>query len=655
MARATRSAVTTDNSDQHTVDDTDNVAATKKRKRRSQSIDDEHASKQSRTDDDPMSSPPPHTALQNAADVPLNPEYASKILVILEAADQQALLDRVVPLVADPSSSSSNASQSLRTLLQNSPHHPLSKLKIAVENLFPPPSQSRLPHASKQTQFCRLALSLLEEASFHSVPFPLDRVTAIPDDLDGITDDSHQASASTSPAQPPRKYALVQHLPQGDYWTSLSSSLPPSSSNNPPDLSTGFSELVAVFPYPYPSTSEVPSLGSYHKVIKSYPSPCEQRKVTTGSFLDYGPWASFAPTFELEDSDVGRIELGQLCYDRAMRKRAAEEKRKHMSLRAARRMDREELPMDSLEASPSDRAPSIDLDGLLSPDDVKNLKSVLDDAEVLRAVEELLERNRKALLRLQELQTARLGKEDGGSSVVEQDSEEWEIAQSILDSLTLLASLRPRASSDDKSAIIPSPAALHALQRTLPLQNTPGWHGTLPPTQTIAIRDDSTVKVRAGATPAPAPTPAVSTVPVTPSPIAPTGSFASYNYNYNTPQPQTQYRSTGTPVQATATQSTFAAAGYRPGSATPSYYTNMAGQQGYAPQWYQYAQTAGTTNSGRGTPQPGVTTALSNQFTQYYPAAATAGRRSDSDTSSREHCSWGEANAVDCTSYSDRI
>ncbi len=263
----------------------------------------------------------------------------------------------------------------------------------------------------------------------HSIPFPLDRVTAIPDDLDGITDDSQQASTSTSPAQPPRKYALVQHLPQGDYWTSLSSSLPPSSSNDPPDLSTGFSELVAVFPYPYPSTSEVPSLGSYHKVVKSYPSPVEQRKVTTGSFLDYGPWASFAPTFDLEDSDVGRIELGQLCYDRAMRKRAAEAKRKHMLLRAAKRIDREEHPMDSLEPSSSDCAPSIDLDGLLSQDDAKNLKSVLDDAEVLRAVEELLERNRKALLRLQELQTVRLGKEDGGSSVVEQDSEEWAIGQ----------------------------------------------------------------------------------------------------------------------------------------------------------------------------------------------------------------------------------
>lgn len=85
MARATRSAVTTANSDQPTVDDAANVAATKKRKRRSQSIDDEHATKQSRTDDDPMSSPPPHTALPNAADVPLNPEYASKILDILEA------------------------------------------------------------------------------------------------------------------------------------------------------------------------------------------------------------------------------------------------------------------------------------------------------------------------------------------------------------------------------------------------------------------------------------------------------------------------------------------------------------------------------------------------------------------------------------------
>lgn len=206
--------------------------------------------------------------------------------------------------------------------------------------------------------------------------------------------------------------------------------------------------------------------------------------------------------------------------------------------------------------------------------------------------------------------------------------------------MTLLTSLRPRR-SDDKSTLIPSAAALHTLQRTLPLQATPGWHGTLPATSSAtAIRDDTTIKVRPGASVAPAPTVAAVPAAITPSPVTPAPtSFASYNYNYsNNSHGQTLFRATGTPV---AGQTTFPSTGYRPGNtATPSYYPQQYQQQsgqnnyyasqaynsatqpyssGYAQQWYQQYNNGVTTNSGRGTPQP-----AGAQFSQYYPNATSA-------------------------------
>lgn len=284
-----------------------------------------------------------------------------------------------------------------------------------------------MPPVSQQIKFCKLALALFEEASFHSVDFPLHRDSIVPDTPDTVPDDSQQASTSSSPQQAPRRYALVQHLPQGDYWTSLSSSVFPTFNDDAPDLATGFADLVAVFPHPYSSTTQVPNLGSYHKVPvvplnKTLPEP---RKITAGSFLDYGPWTSFAPTFELEHSDLGRTELGQVYYDRELKKRAAA-KRRHLLLLAAERMEKEDHLMSSPEELTSARISSLQVDGLLSPEDVENLKSFLDDVELLRSVEELLARNLKALLKLEELQTLRLQKEGAEASVIEQDSEEWE-------------------------------------------------------------------------------------------------------------------------------------------------------------------------------------------------------------------------------------
>src|SRR5712672_3274680 len=72
------------------------------------------------------------------------------------------------------------------------------------------------------------------------------------------------------------------------------------------------------------------------------------------------------------------------------------------------------------------------------------------------------------------------------------------VAQAISDSLVLLASLRPR-STGDSSSLIPPPEFLRKLHRSLPSEPSEGWFGTLPPSSLTALRDDTTLQIKAGA------------------------------------------------------------------------------------------------------------------------------------------------------------
>lgn len=72
------------------------------------------------------------------------------------------------------------------------------------------------------------------------------------------------------------------------------------------------------------------------------------------------------------------------------------------------------------------------------------------------------------------------------------------LAHSIMDSLTLLASLRPRSSEDSsKPVIIPSSPVLRALHHAVHAQPMQGWYGTLVENRGAALHDDSTVHIRA--------------------------------------------------------------------------------------------------------------------------------------------------------------
>lgn len=83
----------------------------------------------------------------------------------------------------------------------------------------------------------------------------------------------------------------------------------------------------------------------------------------------------------------------------------------------------------SVPISNGDVAQDSALDGLLPLEEVAVIMAALGTLELEESVSELLERNRKALLRLEQLQKMRLGAEGGGSSDVEEGSEEWDTGE----------------------------------------------------------------------------------------------------------------------------------------------------------------------------------------------------------------------------------
>ncbi|KAJ2959857.1 hypothetical protein NUW54_g14459 [Trametes sanguinea] len=198
------------------------------------------------------------------------------------------------------------------------------------------------------------------------------------------------------------------------------------------------------------------------------------------------------------------------------------------------------------------------IEALLPSEEVEAIKSALGTLEMEQAVDELLQRNAKALQLLEELQLERLREQGSGSSIVEVGSEEWDVAQGIIESLALLASLRPRRSNGDadESPLVPTPSVLHKLQRTLPIGTTEGWYGTLPEGRTTAFRDDTTVHIRstasraaaAAATTAAATTTAIPTTPAgKTAPVAagasPAAAIPPYTpYSYSGSYQNSQYR-----------------------------------------------------------------------------------------------------------------
>ncbi|KAJ7275566.1 hypothetical protein B0H12DRAFT_1207987 [Mycena haematopus] len=577
MARATRSSLQQDKAPQKQTDP-------KKRKRVSDPAD-EPAQKLQRTETAPY-----------VATKPINSQHAAQILHVLQTIDEQGLLDRVYPL---EQSSSSAPAYSLRNLLSNSQEYSLATLRAAVRNLLPisvHPRAPTAPPAEQQQRFCDLALSLLDQASFHPIDPGVESLLPQEQDV------SPKFVATSN-----KRYALMQHLPAGDYWSSANltpASAPETGPADLKDLPTAHADLVAIFPAPSVSTSDVPKLGDYARTpVPSYDArpknvsrPTAPRRVTCGSFLDYGPYSTFAPSWVQNGREIGARQLGE-ARDAAAK--AAKEKGKAAIAIVDDTMEPPPPPEPAKSESEVDG-----LQDILAPDEIESLKDVLGSLDLENAVQELLTRNRRALHRLGQLQVERLR---ASTRPVKEGDEEWDVAHGILDSLTLLASLRPRSSAHPAAPLVPPPPVLHALQCALPRAATPGWHGTLPsPAQrpATALRDDSTVKVRPGVAavpPAPAPVPAP--VPATP---APASGYVPYTYA-KAPQQQYQYRPQ---TQQAQQQRGY----YAAGNQVPYGYTAAAG-------WYG----AYGSGSGAATPVQGYGAATPQAGTQGYGTGAAVG------------------------------
>ncbi|KAI6032069.1 hypothetical protein BKA83DRAFT_4209559 [Pisolithus microcarpus] len=636
MARATRSAAAQER-EQPAVPRP--KQPTKKRKRVSLAGNDDHPPlkqhntengiKEERAADDDDEQPSIRTLpeLDLAGDVPIRASDAQKVLGILELVDTQGLLDRVFPLpsssLSEPSTSKSQSgAYSLRTLLRESSQHPLHLLRAAVKNLFPisynPRSRTASP-ATQQLRFCNLAQSLLDQASFHSVPLPLDIETIlsdVPESLAGGELDPSSSSPLSKKLSHHRqrgRYALMQRFPSGSWWTSLSSDLVPSDEKAVTDLQTANAELVAVLPSPSDaallSTSppdakpSLTTLGAYGTkkppgTKQKLPGP---RRVSCGSFLDYGPYASFGPSFEQDGVEVGRWTLGEVYWSWEERKRRWSEER----LSSSTDNDKDNISPEVsgthiVDPSLSNGvlADEDSFEGLFSKEQIRLLKGALGNLEIEAA----------------NFQNQRLMK-PGGFTPVEEGSEEWETAQGILDSLTVLTSLRPRSSGDDTPPLVPSASALRKLHRTLPTAPTSGWNGTLPSTRSTALRDDSTLYIKSTATSVPSNPPATAT----PTPTA------------------------TTPCNDR-----------RVDPAVPG----LPGQQQYAYSWYQYApQTptttaapAGATTQQTSASQP--TPTLPTTYASFFSAnAQTPGQRAVANTVLAAGTAGGTAKAYAPTAW----
>lgn len=162
------------------------------------------------------------------------------------------------------------------------------------------------------------------------------------------------------------------------------------------------------------------------------------RHVSCGKFLDYGPYASFAPTFDQDGTEVGRYALGEVIWrqrqEASLREKTRGKRKAIESLQAA---DGDEVvlvgeePQNAGVSVPEteiENAEELDkaLQSLVPAEEVARIKAALGSLEMEQAVQELLDKNARALRRLQRLQRLRLGAEGGGSSKVEEESEEWD-------------------------------------------------------------------------------------------------------------------------------------------------------------------------------------------------------------------------------------
>jgi hypothetical protein len=231
-----------------------------------------------------------------------------------------------------------------------------------------------------------------------------------------------------------RKYALVQRLPGGEWWTSSNASREGEqglTAEDAKEMRKGQAELVSIIPALPLSPSSMPTIGELQMEGRKEPRSrfkplhMHPRTLSSGTFLDYGPHASFAPSFDSEGAEVGRDGLGQMLIGRLERRKVKEARRKVLARLRAEQIEDARMAVAAPIEVPNERDREVIddlLKGLLPDEDLDGVKTVLQTAEIEDGIARLLEKNARALERLNLFQTIRLR---AGNSPVKEGSEEW--------------------------------------------------------------------------------------------------------------------------------------------------------------------------------------------------------------------------------------
>jgi hypothetical protein len=184
------------------------------------------------------------------------------------------------------------------------------------------------------------------------------------------------------------------------------------------------------------ASGAVPTLGSLsRKLHTKKPTLPGPRHISTGSFLDYGPNASFAPSFEQDGVEVGQFALGEVMWSRFELASKTRILKKQLPSATTEDVQMTDDSLDDVRSQQSigemdqDGEQQIALDPLLQPDQLAPIQDFMRTLDLEVAMQELLDRNNRALARLEELQSQRLGGENGGASLVEVGSEEWDVGE----------------------------------------------------------------------------------------------------------------------------------------------------------------------------------------------------------------------------------
>lgn len=233
----------------------------------------------------------------------------------------------------------------------------------------------------------------------------------------------------------PTSFALHQQLPTGSFFTSASqisfqdaaalttgrfSGCSEQRADAHPSPYAGQASLVAVQPSALIDTEFLPKLGSYNRASKSHASPLYRlpasRRIAAGALLDYGPFASFAPSFDAEAGEITDRELEDVLWSK--KQRVLKQRRAYSALKNAVDADTD---MTDVTAT---KAPEPVIDPSLEMED--DLRRAVGQLQLEAGIDELLVKNADAMQHLVSLQNDRyrLGEK---APPVEPDSEEWRL------------------------------------------------------------------------------------------------------------------------------------------------------------------------------------------------------------------------------------